>query len=268
MGLLDEFTDYLIRRRRATVTIRKRRAVVARMLADINPYKATTFQLDEWIHTNWTADESINAAVSALRGFYRWLQASGRRTDNPAAELETVTVRRRPARIAAEDSILAAIAHADLPTEVMIRLGAEAGLRRHEIAKVHSDDLEHGEWLHVIGKGGNHRVIHLGEELRDAIHTLIRARGSGFLFPGGAGGHLHPNTVYERIRRTVGTNTHALRHRAGTVVYRRTGNDLRLAQQFLGHSTPEMTSRYVHVTRPDLVRASEAARLAASPLAA
>jgi len=37
----------------------------------------------------------------------------------------------------------------------------------------------------------------------------------------------------------------------------------RVAQEFLGHSSPEMTARYVHVTRPDLLRASQASRLAA-----
>jgi integrase len=187
------------------------------------------------------------------------MHASGRRADNPAVELETVTVERRPARIAGDGEIRAGIDRADVATETMIRLGAECGLRRHEIAKVHRDDVEDGEWLNVVGKGGRHRVVHLSVELRDLIGRL----GSGYLFPGGTNGHLHPNTVYERIRRTVGANPHALRHRAGTVVYEGTGHDLRVAQEFLGHASPTMTARYVHVGRRDLLRASEAARLAA-----
>lgn len=258
-GLLDQFIDYLHRRRRAPVTIRKRRAVIARLLTEIDPYTATLFDLDEWVHTHWTADESLNAAVSGLRGFFRWMHASGRRPDNPAAELETVTVERRPARIATDTDILAGIANADPETEMMIRLAAECGLRRHEVAKVHTDDIEAGAWLHVIGKGGKHRVVHLTPELQ----TLIRRAPAGYLFPGGTDGHLHPNTVYEHIRRAVGANPHSLRHRAGTVVYEGTGHDLRVAQEFLGHSSPEMTARYVHVTRPDLLRASQASRLAA-----
>lgn len=259
VGLLDDFIDYLTRRRRAPVTIRKRRAVVARLLTEIDPYLVTTFELDEWVHGHWTADESVNAAISGLRGFFRWMHMSGRRQDNPALELDTVFVERRPARIAADESILAGIASADLATQVMIRLGAECGLRRHEIAKVHQSDIEGGEWLHVIGKNGKHRVVHIEPELRDLIGQL----GPGFLFPGGSNGHLHGNTVYERIRRAVGANPHALRHRAGTVVYEGTGHDLRCTQEFLGHSSPITTSRYVHVTRRDLVRASAAARLAA-----
>lgn len=257
--LLDEFTEYLNRRRRAAVTIRHRRSVIARLLTELDPYTVTLFELDEWVHGHWTADESLNAAVSGVRGFFRWLHASGRRADNPAAELETVAVRRKPARIADDAAILAGIAEADEATAAMIRLGAECGLRRHEIAKVHSDDVESGEWLHVIGKGGRHRVVHLSDELQDLIARL----GPGYLFPGGTDGHLHPNTVYERIRSAAGVNTHALRHRAGTAVYEGTGHDLRVAQEFLGHSSPGMTARYVHVGRRDLLRASSAARLAA-----
>lgn len=138
-GLLDQFIDYLHRRRRAPVTIRKRRAVIARLLTEIDPYTATLFDLDEWVHTHWTADESLNAAVSGLRGFFRWMHASGRRQDNPAAELETVTVERRPARIATDTDILAGIANADPETEMMIRLAAECGRRiTHDQAIVHN----------------------------------------------------------------------------------------------------------------------------------
>lgn len=259
MSLVDDFTEYLHRRRRAAVTIRKRRAVVTKLLTEIDPYTVTLFELDEWVHQNWKADESLNASVSALRGFFRWLHQSGNRRDNPAAELETVHVERRPARIADDTAIVAAVTTADIKTRTMILLGAECGLRRHEIAKVHTDDIEAGEWLHVIGKNRKHRVMHLTPELQDLISRL----GTGYIFPGGTDGHLHPNTVYERIRRTVGVNAHALRHRAGTTVYEGTGHDLRVAQEFLGHSSPEMTARYVHVTRRDLTRASAAARLAA-----
>jgi site-specific recombinase XerD len=46
-------------------------------------------------------------------------------------------------------------------------------------------------------------------------------------------------------------------------VFEGTGSNLRVTQDFLGHASPEMTSRYVHVTREDLRRASQAARLAA-----
>lgn len=72
--------------------------------------------------------------------------------------------------------------------------------------------------------------------------------------------HVDPNTVGTRIRRAVG-NPHSLRHRAATSVYRGTGNNIRVTQEFLGHASPAMTARYVHVNSHDLELAATAAQL-------
>lgn len=141
----------------------------------------------------------------------------------------------------------------------MLLLGAECGLRRSEIASVHRDDIE-AEWLYIVGKGGNQRVVYLSPDMMEllAVHPE-----RGWLFPNTAGGHITGEAVYKRIKRVTGLNPHSLRHRAGTAVYEGTGSNLRVAQEFLGHASPEMTARYVHVTRDDLMRAAQASRLAA-----
>lgn len=69
--------------------------------------------------------------------------------------------------------------------------------------------------------------------------------------------------MYSRIKRVSGLNPHSLRHRAGTAAFQGTGNNLRVAQEFLGHASVATTQRYVHVTREDMRRAAEATRLAA-----
>lgn len=83
----------------------------------------------------------------------------------------------------------------------------------------------------------------------------------GFYFPGRFKAHAAPSTIWKHVRALTGLNTHSLRHRAGTMVYRRTGYDLRLAQEFLGHSNPATTAIYVHVEREQLMRAAEATRM-------
>lgn len=70
----------------------------------------------------------------------------------------------------------------------MLRLAAEAGLRRAETARVHRRDLIHGPAgaeLLVHDKGGKLRVVPLGDDLAAAI------TGDGdaaYLFPGDDGG--------------------------------------------------------------------------------
>lgn len=268
-AMIDDYKLYVRNETESASTIRIRYHYIDRLTADLDVTTATEAQLETWLRSHGWAPTSINCALASIRHFYRWAERYGHIPNNPTKWLRRVRVPRKMGRIASDETILHGAMKAPLPTRIMIMLGAECGLRRSEIAKVHRDDIE-GEWLYVIGKGGHQRAVHLSPELLELISVHLRTVGaSGWLFPNRTGDHhMTGDCVYQRIHRALGVNPHALRHRAGTVVYERTGNNIRLAQEMLGHATPEMTSRYVHVTRSDLVRASEAARLATSRLAA
>ena len=70
-----------------------------------------------------------------------------------------------------------ALAKADESEIVMLRLGAECGLRRHEICRVHSDDVMHdliGYSLIVRGKGDKQRLVPLPDDLAE---TITKANG-------------------------------------------------------------------------------------------
>lgn len=79
---------------------------------------------------------------------------------------------------------------------------------------------------------------------------------------------MSPDSVYQAMYKALGGNPHSLRHRAATAVYRGSGNDIRVTQEFLGHSSPSMTARYVHVNDDDLRIALAAAALRGLPSAA
>ena len=59
----------------------------------------------------------------------------------------------------------------------------------------------------------------------------------------------HVSHVANRFLRRVGVpdTLHSLRHRYGTQMYAVSGFDLRLCQEFLGHSSPATTAMYVAV---------------------
>jgi integrase len=107
------------------------------------------------------------------------------------------------------------------------------------------------------------RSVAATPELCNLLDQLRDQTRWGYYFPGKSGGHAHPSMVWRHIRDVVGVNPHALRHRAGTVVYNRMGKDIRAAQVFLGHANSHTTEIYVHIERDDLLKASQAARLAA-----
>lgn len=254
--MLEEFESQLWRRRLSPHTIRLRLSYARRMLAALDPQTATRAEIERWIDAHDWSAESVNTAVTSIRSFFAWQKDAGHREDDPGDSIPYVQVTHHRARIAQEEQITAALEVADPQTAAIILLGAACGLRRHEIAKVHVRDID-GEFLTVLGKGGRVRVVHMPPELRQLIPFL----GDGYWFPGGDNGHLSGTTIYRRIREHVHVNPHALRHRAGTVVYRGTGNNLRVTQEFLGHASPQTTALYVHVTRDDMRQASAAARI-------
>src|SRR4029077_9822085 len=108
--------------------------------------------------------------------YFRFLQRSGLRTDNPAEMLDPVSVPRGVPRPAPEHIYEAALDAADPRARLAMLLAGQCGLRRGEIARLHSRDLEQdlmGYTLRVTGKGGHTRMVPLPDEDR-ALEFLLR----------------------------------------------------------------------------------------------
>lgn len=256
-----EFIDYLVHvRRQAAGTIRIRAAHLARLTTTVDLATATTADLTTWIHGQGWGPETINTAVSTLQVFYRWAHQNGRVPTNPAYEIRRVPVASKRRRVATAEQIARGTTDPRPEMRAATRLGAECGLRIHEIAKLHTADLD-GEWLTIVGKGGWQRTVHASPELLAELAALDPV--NGWFFPARDGGHVTADVLRQRISRTLGTNPHSLRHRAGKTVYTGTGNNLRVTQAFLGHKNPATTAIYVDVNEDDLRAAGAAARIAA-----
>lgn len=264
--IIDEYLTYIATVRRLSAnTVRQRAVYLPRLAGDLEPLSASTEQLREWIarRDDWSP-ATVNVVVAALRSFYSWAVEMGRIDRDPSARLRYVPVPHRKPRIARREHLDAGLASDRIEVRVMTRLGAECGLRVHEIAKLRKDERD-GEWLTIIGKGAHQRSVHLSPELRAELDKLaVRHPESPWYFPSPCRtDHLATETLRKWSRRILATNPHSLRHRAGTTVYRGTGNNLRVTQVFLGHRNPATTAIYVHVERDDLILAGEAARIAA-----
>lgn len=118
------------------------------------------------------------------------------------------------------------------------------------------------DWLNVVGKGGRHRRIHISEALRGTLKAL-EYDGGDYYFPGGSGGHIAPEVVARKVSELIGTSTHSLRRSAITSVYRNSGGNIRMAQEFAGHAKVDTTAIYVQVNEDDMILAGGYAELAA-----
>lgn len=225
-----------------------------------DPWTVTTTTLIEWLGSQDWSTETRRSSRSALVTFYRWAVTAGHLDVSPAAALPTIKAPNRVARPAPERIVDAALSAADARIRLMLLLASREGMRRGEIARVHSDDLVQtltGWSLLVHGKGGKKRIVPLGDE----IAGLLRALPEGWAFPGRVDGHLSADTVGVYLARALpeGWTGHTLRHRFATVVYAETA-DLLTLQELLGHSRPETTRGYVQL--PDH-RLRDAVRAAA-----
>ena len=245
-----------------TVNTRRCKIGHAARCLDKSPYDVTSEDLVHWTASQSWKAETRKGYRNTLVGFFRWLHATGRRADDPAAALPKVRKTRPHPRPCPDVHIYAAMCAANDVERLMLRLGAECGLRRFEIAKVHSRDVMRdlvGWSLVVVGKGDKQRIVPIGDDLA----LLIRS-ANGYLFPGRWSGHVESSYVGRHLSDLLGDGwtAHSLRHRYATTTYAAT-RDLLLVSKLLGHASVETTQRYIAMPDDRLRAAVEATRLAA-----
>lgn len=112
-------------------TINTRRCKIghAARCLDKSPYDVTSDDLVHWTASQSWKAETRNGYRNTLVGFFRWLHATGRRADDPAVALPKVRKTRPHPRPCPDVHIRAAMSAATDTEQLMMRLGAEAGLR-------------------------------------------------------------------------------------------------------------------------------------------
>lgn len=231
-----------------TLKLRRWQLIRFAWACGVGPADVEADDLLDYLSVPGWAPETRRSHRSALRGFYRWAAGAGRCAHDPTAILPAISVPRGVPRPAPDHVIRCAIAGAGPRERLMIGLGACAGLRCCEIARVHSDDLLGAPGFYDLvthGKGRRERVVPLSDRLAVAVMTAAR---DGWAFPGHIDGHLSAKRVQEIIASTLPGpwTAHTLRHRYATAAYQRSGN-LRAVQELLGHASIATTQIYTQL---------------------
>ncbi len=252
---IDSWCASLIVRGAPHTTISARRQALEHLARRIgaDPGAVTETGLLEYLAGQVWAQETRRGRRTALMLFFAWWCQREGATNNPAAGLPRVKPPKPNPRPTPESVYLEALVKAPADHALMLRLAAEYGLRRAEVAQVHSRDVleDLGGWsLRVHGKGNKVRII----PLAPGMAALLRAR-TGYVFPGAVDGHLSPRWVGTVVTRLLpGDHTmHSLRHRFATRAYN-LDKDVFIVQELLGHASPATTRLYVQVERDDLRR--------------
>lgn len=260
---INGWTDTLRAAGLSAQTIKSRRykmVHLATLLMPSGPEDVTTEQIVQAFARQQWKPETRKAYRNTISSFFRWLHKSGRRSDDPSLDVPRVKKPHAHPRPCPDRYIAAAMKMATTSERLMIRLGAECGLRRGEIARVHSDDVvadSAGRSLIVRGKGDKQRIVPLPDDLAGII---MDARG--YLFPGRFGGHVEESYIGDHISRLLpdGYAAHTLRYRFATTAYAAT-HDLFVVAELLGHESVETTEHYVAMPDGRLREAMAAVRL-------
>lgn len=229
----------------APATIRNRFYQLGKFAREVgtSPKHVTSSQLVAALDVDMS-NNNRKSLHDAFSTFFKWCQETGVRADNPTDALPRVRPTPPNPRPCPDEYISAAMAKANDSERLMLRLAAECGLRRIEIARVHSRDVVRDSSGHrslvVMGKGDKQRIVPLPDSLADTVEA-----SNGYAFPGRFGGHATANFIGERLSALLpdGWSGHKLRHRFATIAYA-DSHDMLAVSRALGHASVETTMHY------------------------
>lgn len=245
--MIDEWARWMRAAHRPSTTIKLRIYQLRRFAADHVdrcPCSLELSDLADWLGAHDWKAETMRSYRAALRSFYEWALIIGHVDVSPAARLPAIRLPRRLPHPAPEEALRQALSAATERERLMVMLAAYVGLRRGEVARVHTRDVEPDleAWsLRIVGKGGHERRV----PLPPAVALALRSLPPGWAFPGQIDGHLSPEYVGKLVSRLMppGWATHSLRHRFASRIYDRT-RDIVTLQELLGHARIETTRIY------------------------
>lgn len=198
---------------------------------------------------------------ASIRAFCAWMLRTGERSDNPADHTPRPRRPKSRPRPITREQVAAVVAAANRRrTHDYVMLAALAGLRVHEIAKLHGRDVDvMTNVLTVKGKGGKVAQIPLHDELRPMAERMPK---DDYWFPSydpeREEGHVSAHAVSAAIsgamaRAGVNATPHQLRHYYATALVA-AGVHLRVVQQLMRHESAGTTAGYADVDADQLRR--------------
>ncbi len=216
---------------------------------------------------------TVNARLSALRSFYKFLLRQGRITSNPTQRV-TGPKKKKPlpsfVRESDMDRLLDVVAFEDsfegCRDRMILELFYATGIRSAELVGLNDVDVDCTSLcLKVTGKRNKQRMIPFGEELRNELleykqrrNESVPDRADSSLFVSTKGVRISQSQVYEIVRRNLSKvvtlkkrSPHVLRHTFATTMLNN-GADLSSVKELLGHQSLRTTEIYTHTTFEEL----------------
>ena len=225
------------------------------------------------LHAEGLAANSVNRALAALRGFYRYLLREKRVDHTPMAHIVLAKVWSRLPDVLSRDEMALLLAQpgaetpADIRDSAMLELMYATGIRVSELIglTLNSINWQVG-YLVAMGKGEKERIVPLGQTAYERVKRyqegarplLLKGHVSDQLFLNRSGKGLTRQGFWKIVKKyaakaglSKAIHPHTFRHSFASHLLEG-GADLRSVQIMLGHADISTTQIYTHVTRERL----------------
>jgi len=229
------------------------------------------------LHSKGLSPRSLALALSAWRGYFRWLARHRGFQSNPVLGIRAPKASRPlPKALSVETAQRLLDVRGEsspLLTQdaAMFELLYSSGLRVGELVALDlGDDPAQGE-VTVTGKGSKTRTVPVGAKAREALDAWLAIRSQiavpdqKALFVGARGRRIAPSRVWHRLtawakRRGIAEHVHPhmLRHSFASHMLQ-SSQDLRAVQELLGHASISTTQVYTHLDFQALAKVYDAA---------
>jgi integrase/recombinase XerC len=209
---------------------------------------------------------SVARALSALRTFYRFLNATRGLEVNPARAARTPKIDRTLPTYLDRQETDELFKHAEDRAAgggfsetrdlAILEMFYSTGMRLSELAGLNDADVDLvSDQVKVRGKGKKERIVPLGSHASATLRKYLAKRGHGravFVNRRGKrlshrGIQLAMKRLFEALARGTNLHVHALRHSFATHLLD-AGADLRAVQELLGHASLGTTQVYTHTS--------------------
>lgn len=219
------------------------------------------------------AANSVNRALAALRGFYKYLLREKKLESTPVAHIGLARGWMRLPDVLSREEMVLLLAQPGSATPSAVRDAAmleliyATGIRVSELTAMTLNQINwQVGYVIVMGKGGKERIVPLGRMAYDQVQRyveqarprLLKERRSDTLFLNRSGKGMTRQGFWKIVKKYAAranlapkVHPHTFRHSFATHLLEG-GADLRSVQIMLGHADISTTQIYTHVTRERL----------------
>jgi len=283
-ALTQEYLDALKHQRRLSAATLSNYGRALNVLLELNGKKdlqslepAEVRRYVAVLHSKGLAPRSLALALSAWRGYFRWLARYRGFHSNPVLGIRAPKAARplpKALSVEAAQRLLDGERESSplgVQDAAMFELLYSSGLRVGELVALDlSDEPARGE-VTVTGKGSKTRTVPVGAKAREALNAWLSVRSQvaapdeTALFVGARGRRIAPSRVWHRLsawakRRGIAEHVHPhmLRHSFASHMLQ-SSQDLRAVQELLGHASISTTQVYTHLDFQALAKVYDAA---------